>query len=340
MGSRKGAEGTARVCVHREAVVAAGTRKMRHGVILRARKGVGYSGAWFRVLLLASCASAYRYLPTVSPWWTSGQQRLMRTSPSSFALSVAGRSAQGYSTRRWAETSERAHAGASGGGDSDLSAREKVAAAIPKPKKETGTDPKKMLLPAYSMFPPPPAGTGEDLEFDETIHSGGLALLKLYHESRRPVVAHYWYKSCAMCKLMKPVIQRIVRENDGEIHYVDVEISINKKTMNHAGVRSIPAVQVFKNGKMVSHFSGLQTVAQMRQLFADAIAAGESNRRATATMELGSLLSGWRSTLRSDSATLSRDKALGHRLAASSSVAAFAAHDGLGYMNFNSSRSR
>jgi hypothetical protein len=33
-------------------------------------------------------------------------------------------------------------------------------------------------------------------------------------------------------------------------YYVDVEISYKKKTMSHAGVRSIPAVQVFKDGKV------------------------------------------------------------------------------------------
>ena len=103
------------------------------------------------------------------------------------------------------------------------------------------------------MFPQPPAGAADELDLRETTHSGGLALLRLYHEAERPVVAHYWYKSCAMCKLMKPVIQRVVREHADQIYYVDVEISANKKTMKHAGVRSIPAIQVFKRGKVGSH---------------------------------------------------------------------------------------
>ena len=68
-----------------------------------------------------------------------------------------------------------------------------------------------------------------------------------------PVVVHYWYKHCAMCKLMKPVIQRVVREYESQIYYVEVEISRNKKTMSHAGVRSIPAVQVFKHGKVCAN---------------------------------------------------------------------------------------
>ena len=196
--------------------------------------------------------------------------------------------------------------GSAGAPDPSLAAREKVASAIPPPReKSTGTDPTMMDLAPYSMIPRPPdeARVNED----ETVQSGGLALLKLYHESRRefmhacapavivcaavsavwcarsclpapsagPVVAHYWYKSCAMCKIMKPVIQRVVREYTGQIYYVDVEISSNKKTMKHAGVRSIPAVQVFLRGKMVSHFSGLQTVSGMRTHFSDAIATPE-----------------------------------------------------------------
>ena len=101
----------------------------------------------------------------------------------------------------------------------------------------------------YSHFPQPPVGAAE-VNFRETKHSGGLAMLRLYHEAERPVVVHYWYKSCAMCKVMKPVIQRVVNEYAEEIYYVDVEISANKKTMKYAGVRSIPAIQVYKRGKV------------------------------------------------------------------------------------------
>ena len=89
-----------------------------------------------------------------------------------------------------------------------------------------------------------------EVDFRETKHSGGLAMLRLYHEAERPVVVHYWYKSCAMCKVMKPVIQRVVNEYAEEIYYVDVEISANKKTMKYAGVRSIPAIQVYMRGKV------------------------------------------------------------------------------------------
>jgi len=172
----------------------------------------------------------------------------------------------------------------------DLATRSKLASSIPAAKK-TGTDPAMMELEQYDMFPKPPDAAAADVDFEETVHSGGLALLTLYHQAKResalvspaflqqqhpstststahracpcickynpdgvhcagPVIAHYWYKSCAMCKLMKPVIQRVVREYDGKIHYVDVEISLNKKTMSHAGVRSIPAVQVFMDGKV------------------------------------------------------------------------------------------
>jgi thiol:disulfide interchange protein len=89
-----------------------------------------------------------------------------------------------------------------------------------------------------------------EVNFRETKHSGGLAMLRLYHEAERPVVVHYWYKSCAMCKVMKPVIQRVVNEYAEEIYYVDVEISANKKTMKYAGIRSIPAIQVYERGKV------------------------------------------------------------------------------------------
>lgn len=72
---------------------------------------------------------------------------------------------------------------AAGGLNTSLAVHDKVAGAIPKAK-SSGTDPNMMTLPPFSMFPQPPPASG-DVDFNEAIHSGGLALLKLYHEAKR-----------------------------------------------------------------------------------------------------------------------------------------------------------
>lgn len=100
----------------------------------------------------------------------------------------------------------RAPEGGGGAGDdtkdANLGARGQRAHPAQGPKsiakssktKKTGTDPKMMLLPEYSMFPTPPAqgATAGNLDWNQTVHSGGLALLTLYHEAQRksPPIRH------------------------------------------------------------------------------------------------------------------------------------------------------
>jgi len=136
-------------------------------------------------------------------------------------------------------------------------------------KKSVGTDPSKLMLDPYTMFPA--AENPVTLDWNETSHSGGDALLQLYHGSSRVVIVEYWYKKCAMCKVMQPLVQRVVREYDGKIHFVEVEVFENQKVVQHAGLRSVPAFQVFYDGKMIDHFSGLHTVKAMRAIFSNAL---------------------------------------------------------------------
>ena len=144
-----------------------------------------------------------------------------------------------------------------------------VASGTSPSKKSVGTDPSKLYLEPYTMFPAPEGPS--TLDWNETSHSGGDALLELYHGSPRVVIVEYWYKKCAMCKVMQPLVQRVVREFTGKIHFVEVEVFESKKVVQHAGLRSVPAFQVFYDGKMIDHFSGLHTVKAMRAIFSNAL---------------------------------------------------------------------
>eukprot|EP00960_Hanusia_phi_P045947 757514-Hanusia_phi.AAC.4 len=149
------------------------------------------------------------------------------------------------------------------------SSKAAVAPGTSPTKKSVGTDPSKLMLDPYTMFPA--AENPVTLDWNETSHSGGDALLQLYHGSSRVVIVEYWYKKCAMCKVMQPLVQRVVREYDGKIHFVEVEVFENQKVVQHAGLRSVPAFQVFYDGKMIDHFSGLHTVKAMRAIFSNAL---------------------------------------------------------------------
>ena len=167
--------------------------------------GIMPARMWFRTVLvgaLCSVSGAYFALRPLgmvmlspSPWSREVRTERPASIPRYFGT-VRPSCARVRSLRRLAAAGGLGDRDESAKSDTPVSAaREKVAASIPKPK-ATGTDPKMMMLPRHSMFPKPPSGTTDDLDFDETVHSGGLALLKLYHEAKRESLRNLGCEKC------------------------------------------------------------------------------------------------------------------------------------------------
>lgn len=48
-------------------------------------------------------------------------------------------------------------------------------------------------------------------------HEGQIALRKLYHESPRPIVVLYTAKTCGPCRTLKPIVNAVVEEHQGQV---------------------------------------------------------------------------------------------------------------------------
>jgi putative thioredoxin len=93
---------------------------------------------------------------------------------------------------------------------------------------------------------------------DETFYT---EVLQRSHE--RPVVVDFWADWCGPCKALEPVLVREIEARPG-IELARVDVDANKQLADHYGIRGIPAVKAFRNGRVVSEFAGAvspQTVA-------------------------------------------------------------------------------
>ena len=105
-----------------------------------------------------------------------------------------------------------------------------------------------------------------EFNLEGTRHKGGYALRKLYHESDRPLMVKYVSPNCGPCHTLKPILDKVVDEFDGKIHFVEIDIEQDRDIAENAGVTGTPTIQLFKNMELLTEVKGVKPKSQYRQL--------------------------------------------------------------------------
>ncbi|NIY79358.1 MAG: thioredoxin [Rhodobacteraceae bacterium] len=71
-------------------------------------------------------------------------------------------------------------------------------------------------------------------------------------ESDIPVVVDFWAEWCGPCKQIGPSLEELSEELDGKVKIVKVNVDENPNAPAQFGVRSIPALFMFKGGEVAS----------------------------------------------------------------------------------------
>lgn len=70
--------------------------------------------------------------------------------------------------------------------------------------------------------------------------------------SAEPVLIDFWAEWCGPCKMLTPVIDQLSEEMKGKVKVVKMNIDENPEAPSTLGVRSIPTLMIFKDGKQVA----------------------------------------------------------------------------------------
>ncbi len=110
----------------------------------------------------------------------------------------------------------------------------------------------------------------QELEFniEATRHQGGYALRKLFHESDRLLVVKYVSPHCGPCHTLKPILDKVIDEFEGKIHFVEIDIEQDPEIAKTAGVIGTPMLQFFKHKDLVAESKGVKQKSYYRQLIA------------------------------------------------------------------------
>ena len=81
----------------------------------------------------------------------------------------------------------------------------------------------------------------------------------------RPVVVDFWSESCAPCKQLMPILEKLATEANGAFCLVKVNVDQCPQIAQAFGVQSIPFVAAMLDGQPVSQFAGAKPEAEVRQ---------------------------------------------------------------------------
>ena len=98
-----------------------------------------------------------------------------------------------------------------------------------------------------------------------------------------PVLVDFWAAWCGPCQVLMPLLSKIAHEYAGKFVLAKVNTDEEQKLAGAHGIRGLPTVKLFRNGKAVGEFSGAQPEKTIRALL-DAHIPRESDLLADAAL--------------------------------------------------------
>jgi thioredoxin 1 len=75
-------------------------------------------------------------------------------------------------------------------------------------------------------------------------------------QSEQPVLVDFWAVWCGPCKAISPIVDDLATTFAGKLKVVKVNVDQNGATPSRYGIRGIPALLFFKNGKVADQIVG------------------------------------------------------------------------------------
>lgn len=86
-----------------------------------------------------------------------------------------------------------------------------------------------------------------------------------------PVMVDFWAAWCGPCKMLEPVLEKVVEHFGGKLFVAKVDTDEEQRLAGQFGIRSLPTMMLFRHGEVIDQVMGVQAESALIQLVEKAL---------------------------------------------------------------------